>query len=50
MAALAWPGPTALVLVWVAAIWAFVAGIAEVVAAFASDATAGTRLAGLSGC
>jgi uncharacterized membrane protein HdeD (DUF308 family) len=41
--ALAWPGPTALVLVWIVAIWAFVAGFAEIAAAFASGETAGTR-------
>jgi uncharacterized membrane protein HdeD (DUF308 family) len=41
--ALAWPGPTALVLVLVVAIWAFVAGFAEILAAFGSGETAGTR-------
>src|SRR5262245_48830510 len=41
--ALVWPGPTALVLVLVVAIWAFVAGFAEIFAAFASGETAGTR-------
>jgi uncharacterized membrane protein HdeD (DUF308 family) len=41
--AVAWPGPTALVLVWVVAIWAFVAGFAEIAAAFAGGVAAGTR-------
>jgi uncharacterized membrane protein HdeD (DUF308 family) len=41
--ALVWPGPTALVLVLVVAIWAFVAGFAEIFAAFGSGETAGTR-------
>src|SRR5499427_3065729 len=41
--ALVWPGPTALVLVLVVAIWAFVAGFAEIFAAFGSRETAGTR-------
>ena len=41
--ALVWPGPTALVLVLVVAIWAFVAGFAEIFAAFSSGETAGTR-------
>ena len=41
--ALVWPGPTALVLVLVVAIWAFVAGFAEIFAAFQSGETAGTR-------
>jgi len=49
--ALAWPGPTALVLVIVVAVWAFVSGFFELFAAFASGETAGTRamfiLAGL---
>src|SRR5215467_2452390 len=43
VAALVWPGPTALVLVLVVAIWAFVAGFAEIFAAFQSGETAGTR-------
>lgn len=38
--AIAWPGVTILALV---AIWAFVAGFAEIFAAFASGETAGTR-------
>ena len=41
--ALVWPGPTALVLVPVVAIWAFVAGFVEIFAAFGSGETAGTR-------
>jgi uncharacterized membrane protein HdeD (DUF308 family) len=41
--ALAWPGPTALVLVWVVAAWALVTGVVEVVGAFGSGETAGTR-------
>jgi uncharacterized membrane protein HdeD (DUF308 family) len=49
--ALVWPGPTALVLVLVIGIWAVVAGIFEIFAAFAPGETAGTRalfiLAGL---
>jgi uncharacterized membrane protein HdeD (DUF308 family) len=49
--ALAWPGPTALVLVLVVGIWAVIAGIVEIAAAFAAGEPAGTRalfiLAGL---
>jgi uncharacterized membrane protein HdeD (DUF308 family) len=41
--ALVWPGPTALVLVLVVAIWAFVAGFTEIFAAFGGGETAGTR-------
>jgi uncharacterized membrane protein HdeD (DUF308 family) len=41
--AVAWPGPTALVLVWVVAIWAFAAGFTEIAAAFATGEAAGTR-------
>ena len=41
--ALAWPNATALVLVLVVAVWAFVGGFAEIFAAFASGETAGTR-------
>lgn len=41
--ALVWPGPTALVLVLVVGIWAFAGGIMEIVAAFGSAETAGTR-------
>ena len=43
MIALVWPGPTALVLVLVVGIWAFVGGIFEIFAAFQSGETAGTR-------
>ncbi len=49
--ALVWPGPTALVLVLIVAIWAVIVGAVEVGAAFGSGETAGTRalfiLAGL---
>jgi uncharacterized membrane protein HdeD (DUF308 family) len=41
--ALAWPGPTAFVLVLVVAIWAVVAGVFEFFAAFQHGETAGTR-------
>jgi uncharacterized membrane protein HdeD (DUF308 family) len=41
--ALIWPAPTALVLVLVVGIWAFVGGIFEIVSAFGSGETAGTR-------
>ena len=41
--ALVWPGPTALVLVIVVAVWAFVSGFFELFAAFQSGETAGTR-------
>ena len=41
--ALVWPGPTALVLVLVVGIWAFVGGVFEIFAAFGSGETAGTR-------
>jgi uncharacterized membrane protein HdeD (DUF308 family) len=41
--ALGWPSPTALVLVVVVAIWAFIAGFLELFAAFQSGETAGTR-------
>jgi len=41
--ALAWPGPTALVLVLVVASWAVVAGLVEVYASFATGEQAGTR-------
>ena len=41
--ALAWPAPTAYVLVIVVAAWALVGGVAEVVAGFQVGETAGTR-------
>ena len=41
--ALAWPGPTALVLVIIVGAWALVGGIYEVFAGFAAGETAGTR-------
>ena len=41
--ALAWPGPTALILVLIVGVWAIVAGVVEFSAAFASGEPAGTR-------
>jgi uncharacterized membrane protein HdeD (DUF308 family) len=41
--ALAWPAPTALVLVIVVAAWALVGGVAEFFAGFQAGETAGTR-------
>ena len=41
--AIVWPGPTALVLVIVIAVWAVIGGIAEFAFAFAAGETAGTR-------
>ena len=41
--ALAWPGPTALVLVLIVGVWAIVAGLAEIAAAFGHGEPAGTR-------
>ena len=41
--ALAWPGPTALVLVLIVGVWAVIAGLVEIAAAFASGEAAGTR-------
>ena len=50
--ALAWPGPTALVLVLIVGVWAVIAGLVEFSAAFGSGEPAGTRamfiLAGLA--
>src|SRR6266702_4512239 len=40
---LAWPGPTALVLVLVVAVWAVTGGFLEIFAAFADGETAGPR-------
>ncbi len=42
--ALAWPGPTALVLVLIVGAWAITAGLVEFAAAFASGEPAGTRV------
>jgi uncharacterized membrane protein HdeD (DUF308 family) len=48
--AIAWPGITALALVWLVAVWALVTGIAEVAMAFGAGRTAGDRaLLGLGG-
>ena len=41
--ALVWPAPTALVLVLIVGIWAFVGGVFEFFAGFASGESAGTR-------
>jgi uncharacterized membrane protein HdeD (DUF308 family) len=41
--ALVWPAPTALVLVLIVGIWAFVGGFFEIFAGFGSGETAGTR-------
>ena len=41
--ALAWPGPTALVLVLIVGVWAVIAGLVEFSAAFGSGEPAGTR-------
>ena len=41
--ALVWPGPTALVLVLVVGVWAFIGGVFEIFAAFQSGETGGTR-------
>jgi uncharacterized membrane protein HdeD (DUF308 family) len=40
--ALAWPGPTALVLVLIVGVWAVIAGLVEFFTAFASGEPAGT--------
>jgi uncharacterized membrane protein HdeD (DUF308 family) len=50
VAALAWPGITALALVILVAVWAFIIGVVEIVLAFRAGATAGQRaLLGLLG-
>ena len=41
--ALAWPGPTALVLVLIVGVWAITAGLVEIAAAFQYGEPAGTR-------
>ena len=41
--ALAWPGPTALVLVLIVGIWAIIGGLVEIAAAFQAGQQAGTR-------
>jgi uncharacterized membrane protein HdeD (DUF308 family) len=41
--ALAWPGPTALVLVLIVGSWAVIAGLVEIFAAFRAGEAAGTR-------
>jgi len=41
--ALAWPGPTALVLVLIVGVWAIVAGLVEIAAVFGHGEAAGTR-------
>jgi uncharacterized membrane protein HdeD (DUF308 family) len=41
--ALAWPGPTALILVLIVGIWAVTAGLVEIAAAFGAGEPAGTR-------
>ena len=41
--ALTWPGPTALVLVLIVGIWAIIAGLVEIAAAFQAGEQAGTR-------
>jgi uncharacterized membrane protein HdeD (DUF308 family) len=43
VAALAWPGPTVLVLVYVVGFWAIFGGFAEFFTAFAAGESAGTR-------
>ena len=52
MIALVWPAPTALVLVLIVGVWAVVAGLVEIAAAFGPGEPAGTRalfiLAGLA--
>src|SRR3974390_3540910 len=41
--AVAWPGPPALVLVLIVGVWAVIAGLVEIAAAFGSGEPAGTR-------
>jgi uncharacterized membrane protein HdeD (DUF308 family) len=41
--ALAWPGPSALVLVLIVGVWAVTAGVVEIFSAFQAGAPAGTR-------
>ena len=43
MVALAWPGPTALVLVLIVGTWAVIAGVVEIAAAFAAGEPTATR-------
>ena len=43
VAAIVWPGPTALVLVLIVGIWAVIGGITEFAFAFAAGETGGTR-------
>jgi uncharacterized membrane protein HdeD (DUF308 family) len=41
--ALAWPSITALALVWLVAVWAFITGLYEIMLAFSAGETAGER-------
>jgi uncharacterized membrane protein HdeD (DUF308 family) len=41
--ALAWPGPTALVLVLIVGVWAVIAGLVEIAATFGAGEAVGTR-------
>jgi uncharacterized membrane protein HdeD (DUF308 family) len=47
--ALAWPGPTALVLVLIVGVWAIVAGLVQIAAAFGHGEAAGTRALSILG-
>src|ERR1700759_2549507 len=49
LVAIIWPGPTALVLVFVVGAWAVVGGIVEFAAGFSAGETAGTRALFLEG-